>query len=558
MLNSLYIKNIAVIESAEIEFGPGFNILTGETGAGKSIIIDSLNILRGERASRELIRSGEQKARVDGMFTVDDDAARILSEKLGIEAEDGQVLVSREITADGKNTIRINGAPVIGSVLKEAGVYLASIHGQHDSTSLLSKKTHLPLLDGYGGDGLKASLEAYKRVYRLAKDKLEELESIETDEQEKARRLDMLSFQADEIESASLTPGEDDELFERKTFLENAGKIAENVQRAYMLIFEGDDVQQAASDLLWDGINCLDEVAEYDGGLKKLHEELNDIGYELSDKMHNLRRYIDSIAYEPRELEDVNDRLDLIYNLKRKYGSTIELILKYAKDAREECENIVRSDERAAELKEEYEKLESEKAHLARKLTDLRKAAAEKLSAEIEKQLGDLNMAKVRFSVRIDDGEYTSSGRDNAEFMICTNVGEDFKPLTKIASGGELSRIMLAIKSVLTADNASAAMVFDEIDTGVSGGTAQKIGEKLRSISKSGQVICITHLPQIAALADSHYLIEKNVDGGRTKTTVRLLEGDERVREIARTLGGAEVTDAALANARELLKNAGR
>lgn len=554
MLNSLYIKNIAVIESAEIEFGAGFNILTGETGAGKSIIIDSLNILRGDRASRELIRTGEQKARVDGVFTVDDETARILSESFGIEAEDGQILISREITADGKNTIRINGAPVIGSVLKEAGAHLVSIHGQHDSTSLLAKKTHLPLLDSFGGDEIKEALEKYREAYRNAREKKKELESIETDEQEKARRLDMLSFQADEIEEASLVPGEDDELFERKTFLENAGKIAENVQRAYGCIFEGDDMQAAAADILWDGINCLDEIAEYDGELKKLHGELSDIGYELSDKMHTLRRYIDTISYEPRELEDVDDRLDLIYNMKRKYGSTIELILKYAQDAREECESIIRSDERAAELKDELEKAEGEKIRLAQKLTELRTAAAGRLSGEIEKQLADLNMAKVRFDVKIEDGEYTASGKDNAEFMICTNVGEDFKPLAKIASGGELSRIMLAVKSVLTAGNASAVMVFDEIDTGVSGSTAQKIGEKLRSISGGGQVICITHLPQIASLADSHYLIEKNVDGGRTKTTVRLLEGEERVYEIARTLGGAEVTDITLANARELIE----
>lgn len=553
MLNSLFIKNIAVIESAEIEFGAGFNILTGETGAGKSIIIDSLNILKGERASKELIRSGEQKARVDGVFTVDEATVEDLSERFGIEVDDGQILISREITADGKNNIRVNGIPVIGSVLKEACANLVSIHGQHDNTSLLSKKTHLPLLDSFAGESLRKALAEYRAVYEEEKEKRAELESIETDEQEKARRLDMLTFQIDEIQSASLTVGEDDELFERKAFLENAGKIAENVQRAYSCLYDGDDMQTAANDLLWDGIGSLGEVAEYDATLKKLHEELSDLGYEISDKMHTLRRYIDGISFEPRELEDVDDRLDLIHNLKRKYGSTIELILKYLQDATEECESISRSDEIEAELRAQVQRLEEEKASLAQKLTSLRASAAASLSEKIEKQLADLNMAKVRFDVKIEDGTFTSNGKDNVEFLICTNVGEDFKPLTKIASGGELSRIMLAIKSVLTSGNASATMVFDEIDTGVSGSAAQKIGEKLRSISRGGQVICITHLPQIASLADNHYLIEKNVENGRTKTEVRLLEGEERVEEIARTLGGATITPAALANARELL-----
>ena len=556
MLNRLFIKNIAVIENAEIEFENGFNILTGETGAGKSIIIDSVNILKGERASKELIRSGEQKARVDGVFTVDVDTQRLLSDEFGIEAEDGQILISREITADGKNNIRINGMPAIGSVLKEVGAHLVTIHGQHDNTSLLAKKTHLKLLDSAAGEELTKTINEYKDIYNKVREKIAELECIETDEQEKTRRLDMLTFQIDEIEAAALQIGEDDELFEKKAFLENAGRIAENTQSAYGLLYEGDETGKSANDLLWDGINALGDVAEYDAELKKIHEELTDLGYEISDKVRSLRKYIDTLTFEPYELEQVEDRLDLIYNLKRKYGSTIELILKYLQDAKEEADNIVRSDERAEELKNEIASLEEKRNLLADKLTDIRTKAGGELSKQIEEQLADLNMAKVRFNVNIQETDYGVNGKDDVEFLICTNVGEDFKTLTKIASGGELSRIMLAIKNVLTMGEGAKTLVFDEIDTGVSGSAAQKIGEKLRTISSTNQVICITHLPQIASLAKTHYLIEKNVENDRTLTTVKRLEGEDRVLEIARTLGGAEVTEITKANARELLKQA--
>lgn len=556
MLNRLFIKNIAVIENAEIEFENGFNILTGETGAGKSIIIDSVNILKGERASKELIRTGEQKARVDGVFTVDVDTQRLLSDEFGIEAEDGQILISREITADGKNNIRINGMPAIGSVLKEVGAHLVTIHGQHDNTSLLAKKTHLKLLDSAAGDELSKTLNDYKDIYNKVREKIAELESIETDEQEKTRRLDMLTFQIDEIEAAALQIGEDDELFEKKAFLENAGRIAENTQSAYGLLYEGDETGKSANDLLWDGINALGDVAEYDAELKKIHEELTDLGYEISDKVRSLRKYIDTLTFEPYELEQVEDRLDLIYNLKRKYGSTIELVLKYLQDAKEEADNIVRSDERAEELKNEIASLEEKRNLLADKLTHIRAKTGGNLSKQIEEQLADLNMAKVRFSVNIQETDYGANGKDDVEFLICTNVGEEFKPLTKIASGGELSRIMLAVKNVLTMGEGAKTLVFDEIDTGVSGSAAQKIGEKLRTISSTNQVICITHLPQIASLAKTHYLIEKNVENDRTLTTVKRLEGEDRVLEIARTLGGAELTEITKANARELLKQA--
>jgi len=556
LLSRLFIKNIAVIESAEIEFGKGFNILTGETGAGKSIIIDSLNMLRGDRTDRDIIRTGEQRARVDGVFAIDSETERILDNEFGIESADGELIISREISVDGKNNIRVNGMPVIGSVLREIGTRLINIHGQNDNTSLLAKKTHLSLLDAAAGAELESVLDQYRQIHDEILKKKARLEAINTDEREKSRRLDMLNFQIDEIEAADLQVGEDDELSEHRAFLENAGKIAENTRSAYTLLYEGDDIQKSANDLLWDGISRIGEVAEYDGELKKIHDGLSDLVYEVSDKVRSLRKYIDGLSYEPYELEQVEDRLNLIYNLKRKYGMTIELVLKYLTDAREEADSIVRSDEIAKELEAELETLIIRRNELSQKLTEIRTEFGKKLSSRIEQQLKDLDMARVKFRVKIEDTDYNTKGKDDVEFLICTNVGEDFKPLIKIASGGELSRIMLAVKSVLTEADIEKTLVFDEIDSGVSGQAAQRIGEKLRNISKNSQIICITHLPQIAALATEHYLIEKNVENGRTLTKVKHLDGEERAYEIARTLGGAQVTDITMANARELLKQA--
>ncbi|MBE7013031.1 MAG: DNA repair protein RecN [Ruminococcaceae bacterium] len=556
LLSKIFIKNVAVIESAEIEFGQGFNILTGETGAGKSIIIDSFNLLKGQRADKDIIRTGESKARVDGVFTVDAETELALSDDYGIEPCDGEIVISREISSDGKNTARVNGLPVTSGVLKEIGEYLITIHGQHDNTSLLSKKTHLQLLDTAAGEDLAGTLAEYRAVHSEIIDKQAQLESVKSDEQEKIRRLDMLKFQIDEIEAASLENGEDEELSHKRAMLENAERIAESTQNAYSLLFEGDDRQKSANDLLWEGLGKIGEVAEYDGELQRVHEELTDLVYEVSDKIRSLRKYIDTLTYEPYELEQVEDRLDLIYNLKRKYGTTIELIKEYLADARAEADSIIRSDEIAAELDAELNALKKQREDLADKLTTLRTEFGDKLSARIEEQLADLDMAKVKFKVKIEECEYNSNGKDDVEFLICTNVGEEFKPLTKIASGGELSRIMLGMRNVLNDGDGRRTLVFDEIDAGVSGHAAQRIGEKLRAISSGSQVICITHLPQIAALATDHYLIEKNVQEGRTLTRVEHLDYESRVYELARTLGGATVTDITLANARELLKQA--
>lgn len=557
MLGRIFIKNVAVIESAEIEFGPSFNILTGETGAGKSIIIDSFNLLRGQRADKDIIRTGEQKARVDGVFTIDADTERILAEEYGIEGNDGEVLITREISADGKNTIRINGLPTTGGVLKEVGEYLINIHGQHENTTLLSKKNHLRMLDAVSGKEAEDIIAKYGKVHNLIKEKEDMLQSVKSDEQEKIRRLDMLKFQIDEIEAADLTVGEDEELNDRRITLENAERIAGNAQSAYASLYDGDDRQRSANDLLWDGLNTLGEVAEYDGELKAIHEELNDLVYELSDKIRSLRKYIDSLTYEPYELQQVEDRLDLIYNLKRKYGATIEEVLEYLGKARAEADSITRADEIAAELETELIHLKRDREKLADELTALRSRQGKILSGRIEKELAELDMARVKFTVKIEQTDYTARGRDDVEFLICTNVGEEFKPLTKIASGGELSRIMLAVQTVLNSDSGVKTLVFDEIDTGVSGHAAQRIGEKLKAISQSGQIICITHLPQIAAMADDHYLIEKTVSDGRTVTNVEHLSHDKRIYELARTLGGQTVTDITLANAEELLKQAG-
>lgn len=557
MLSKIFIKNVAVIESAEIEFGSAFNILTGETGAGKSIIIDSFNLLKGQRADKDIIRTGEQKARVDGVFTIDSATEKILSEDYGIEVCDGEVIVTREISADGKNTVRINGLPSTGSVLKEVGEYLINIHGQHDSTTLLSKKNHLRLLDTASGSELGDILDEYRKVHNLINEKEALLASVKSDEQEKIRRLDMLNFQIDEIEAADLHIGEDEELTNRKITLENAERIAGSARSAYAVLYDGDDRQRSANDLLWDGLNAIGEVAEYDADLSSIHGELTDLVYELSDKIRNLRKYIDTLTYEPYELAQVEDRLDLIYNLKRKYGATIEAVISYLDEAKTEADSIIRADEIASELETELTHLKREREELADRITSVRVKQGKVLSGQIEKELADLDMARVKFAVRVEQTDYTAKGRDDVEFLICTNVGEEFKPLAKIASGGELSRIMLAAQTVLNADGGVRTLVFDEIDSGVSGHAAQKIGEKLKAISADNQVICITHLPQIAAMADDHYLIEKTVAEGRTVTNVEHLSHDKRIYELARTLGGQKVTDITLANAEELLRQAG-
>jgi len=553
MLKHLSIKNVAVIEKAEIDFENGFSVLTGETGAGKSIIIDAINMLKGERTSKGLIRGGETKARVDGQFETDEHTAGEIAEILGTDPE-CEIFISREMNSESKNTIRVNGIPVNMSVLKMIGDKLVNIHGQHDNTSLLSVRTHIGFLDRFGFSEIEPVLLQYRECNEKCRNIEEQINSINTDEQEKLRRRDLLAFQKEELEEADLRAGEDDELEARKAILDNSALISESTSRAYAILYGGDDAN--VHDMLWDAIRSLEKVADFSGEINDIYSSLSDIGYSLGEAVRELRSFCDNVYFDEEEAHSIDERLDVIYNMKRKYGSTIEAVLDFYAHVCEELEAIDTSDERAAMLKSELEKWTLKRTEEAHKLTLLRKKYAETLADEVMKQLSDLNMAKVEFAVEINESSFKEDGCDNVEFMVCTNVGESRKPLAKIASGGELSRIMLAIKNVLAGYDNVKTVIFDEVDTGVSGSAAQKIGEKLYAMSDECQVLCITHLPQIAALADNHYLIEKNIEAGRTLTNVRLLSHGERIDEIARTLGGAYVTDIAKENASQLLHDA--
>ena len=556
MLRNLAIQNIAVIDRADIEFTDGCNILTGETGAGKSIIIDALGLLCGGSTSRELIRAGEKSARVDGLFSVSPAVASILEEQFGIVAEDGEVLISREMSIDGKNTVRVCGAMATAAMLRSIGALLVSIHGQHDNISLLSKKTHIRLLDAFGGEEAGRALAEYHAVHNKVLQVKQELEALHTDEQEKRRRADMLSYQVEEIALADLTVGEEEELEERRAFLSNAQHIANAVEAAYAVLYEGGEGGVSAHDLLWDGIQQLEGVAEFDRALKELHATLADVGYTLTDTVRQLKRYCDTMAVDSGELERVEDRLEILYGLKRKYGATVAQVLEYADQARAELDTIIHADEYAGKLEAELESLEKQRQRAAAVLTAVRTKAARLLEGQIAQELADLDMQKVAFSVHIEPSAYEMDGADDVEFLIRTNVGEELRPLAKIASGGELSRIMLAIKSVLHGGDMVETLVFDEVDAGVSGRAAQKLGEKLYAISRRAQVICITHLPQVAALADRHFQIEKQVEHGRTHTHVVPLDDSGRAKELARSLGGAQITDLTIQNAQELMKQA--
>ncbi len=552
MLRSLSIKNIAVIESISVDFSDGFNILTGETGAGKSIIIDSLNLLKGERAQKNIIRNGETKARVDGIFDISSAQAMEISEFLGIDAEE-ELLVSREITVEGKSSARVNGAPVTLAMLKQVGDRLINIHGQHDNTSLLAKKTHIGFLDSFGGKELAESKAEYTELHAEYSKIKKEIDSIDTDEKEAQRRAELLSFQIDEIDGADLSIGEDEELEERKTVLENSYKIASGTARAYMSLYEGEDMGQSAYDALWTAIKAIEPLASYDKALEDACSALNEASDIISENARFLKSYGEDVESKGNELDDIESRLEEISTLKRKYGSTIEDILKKRDAMDEELSGINSADERMSFLRSELDRVYKLRAKAATELSDIRKSCASKLSQAVTISLSELCMPGVRFDVRFGEADFKSDGADDVEFVICTNAGEGLKPLADIASGGELSRVMLAIKGVLADYDEDKLLIFDEVDTGVSGAAAQSIGEKLWRTSKYSQVMCVTHLPQIAAMADAHYLIEKHTDADRTRTQVRLIDDTERTMEIARTLGGASVTEAAMKNAGELI-----
>lgn len=552
MLKLLSIKNIAVIENISVEFNGGFNLLTGETGAGKSIIIDSLNMLKGERISKNLIRNGETKARVDGMFEISQKLAEHLNSEYGLDIE-GELLISREITTEGKSTVRINGMPATLAMLKSIGGMLINIHGQHDNTSLLSKKTHIEFLDSFGYGEITAAKSEYHKVHSEYNSVKSEIEKINFDEREALRRAELLQYQIDEIDEAALTVGEDKELEARRAILENALNIASSTNKAYTYLYEGSDYEKSAYDALSSAAGAIEGIIGLDSRLENIYTQITEAADTIADNARELKHYCDDIDSTGGELDEIVNRLEQIRDLKRKYADSIEEILNKRDEFQSQLDVVNNSGEILEQLKERLVRLEEERRKKALILTELRRKTALTLSEKIKNELTQLNMPSVTFDTVINECEYKADGADDVEFVICTNAGEGLKPLAQIASGGELSRIMLAIKSVLRSGSGDELMIFDEIDTGVSGRTAQKIGEKLWEMSLGSQVICITHLPQIAAMADCHYLIQKHTDNGRTRTTVTLLDDEARIAEVARTLGGEKITTAVSDNARELI-----
>lgn len=552
MLSNLQIENIAVIKSASIDFENGFNVMTGETGAGKSIVIDSLNAILGERTSRELIRSGADSASVCAEFQNVGDNVKNELEKLGIEKDD-TLIVSRKLTPDGKNVCRINGMPATVSMLKALGVQLVNIHGQLDNQSLLSPETHCSFIDKLAGSGRE--LNEFKELYSLYIKKENELKSLNTDVNEKNRRLDILNYQIEEIQKADIRPGEKDELTEKLGFLRNAEKVLDLLHTAYAAL-NGDGEMPGAADVAADAASKLLSAADYSSDFAETANGVNDAAMNLSAYTEELRDKIYSLDYDPNETERAEERLDVIYRLSQKYGDSEEDILAYLENAEKERDALSFSDERAEQLRAETEKAYNEALAAAKKLSEIRIEAGKKFSADVERELAFLDMPSVKFIVNDSVGELYENGIDNIEFLLSTNAGEEPKPLSKIASGGELSRIMLAIKCVLSELDDIDTLIFDEIDSGVSGRAALKIAAKMKELSKTHQVICVTHLAQIAAFADEHKLISKEEKDGRTYTCIASLDYNGRKYELARIMGGLTVTQSILNSAEELLSSA--
>ena len=549
MLSSLQIENVAVIQKAEVHFKPGLNVLTGETGAGKSILIDSINAILGNRTSKDLVRTGASKAVIRAAFEQVPDAVLNSLEKAGYERSDA-LMLSREITAEGKSTCRINGMPATASVLRELCGGLININGQHDSVGLLNPARHLGILDDYAQNN--AEFQEYYVLYRELVRIKRELDAMITDEAEKQRKIDLLSYQVQEIEDAGLTAGEEQTLESRRKILANASAIRDKIAQSYALL-SGDDESSGAVDLLGEASHTIDTAAQLDDALAAASSQLLDLYYNAKDVAADLIGRLDSYDTNDAELDEIEQRLDLIYKLKRKYGDTVEDVIEFGQNAREELERIQSSQERHDHLQAEKRRLYTLAREKAEALTQTRLHAFEALNNRISGTLDFLNMPGVRMTLRHTRGPLASHGQDSIEFYISTNPGEAPKPLAKIASGGELSRITLAIKNAMADKDAVPTVIYDEIDSGVSGKAAGRIGEVLRQSAQGHQILCITHTAQIAALADCHLLIQKNVANDRTYTEIHPLDEEGRVEALARLISGDHVTDISRANAREML-----
>lgn len=549
MLSCLQIENVAVIQKAEVHFQPGLNVLTGETGAGKSILIDSINAILGNRTSKDLVRTGASKAVIRASFAQIPDVVLDKLEAAGYERS-AELLLSREITAEGKSSCRINGMPTTAAVLRELCGGLININGQHDSVGLLNPAHHLSILDDYAQNA-KLYQEYYVLYRSLVKVK-KELDAMITDEAEKQRRIDLLSYQVQEIEEAGLTAGEEQTLEARRKVLANASTIRDRVAKAHALL-SGDDDTPGAVDLLGEASNAMDTAAQLDESLSGVSGMLMDLYYSAKDAAAELIDRLDAYDTNDAELDEIEQRLDLLYRLKRKYGDTVEDIIAFGQKAREELEQIQFSEQRHDQLQAEKLRLYGLAREKAEALTQTRLKAFDELNARITDTLQFLNMPGVRMTLHHARGPLASHGQDSVEFYISTNAGEAPKPLARIASGGELSRITLAIKNALADRDAVPTVIYDEIDSGVSGKAAGRIGEVLRQSAQGHQILCITHTAQIAALADCHLLIQKNVTNDRTYTEIHPLDTEGRVEALARLISGDHVTELSRANAREML-----
>ncbi|MEC2075422.1 DNA repair protein RecN [Metabacillus fastidiosus] len=557
MLAELTIKNFAIIESLTISFEKGLTVLTGETGAGKSIIIDAIHLLAGGRGSSEFVRYGEKRAELEGLFLLDDEKHTVYEkcEQFGIDIGDGMVVLRRDISETGKSICRVNGKLVTIAILREVGQTLVDIHGQHDNQELMNEENHLSLLDQYGGNKISSAKAVYMELYEKYDQLKRKINKFSQNEQEMAHRLDLIQFQLDEIEAAKLEPNEDEKLQIEKNEISNYEKMYDALKNSYNALHgEGKGLD-------WIGLAMgqMEEISSINDTLKGISESVSNSYYQLEDLSYQLRNELDSLEFDPERLNFVESRLNEISHLKRKYGHSVEDILIYASKIEEEIETIVNKDSHLNKLMNELDSIEKDLLVEANNLTNVRTKCAETLTKEILRELKELYMDKTVFKVHFspdnEDGsiKFHADGADVIEFYLSTNPGEPLKPLSKTASGGELSRIMLAMKSIFSEHQGITSIIFDEVDTGVSGRVAQSIAEKIYRVSVGSQVLCITHLPQVAAMADTHLYISKSTNDGRTKTSVKPLGEEEKIREIGRMIAGVEVTELSREHAKELI-----
>ena len=554
MLSLLHIENIALIEEADISFDRGFNSLTGETGAGKSIVIDAIGAVIGERTSRDLIRTGAKRALVSALFTDLPKIAWFEENGIGPD-ENGELLLTRELQQDGKNVCRVGGKLCTVSQLKSLGSQLVNIHGQHDGQQLLNEESHLSYLDRFGG--LETVLSEYRSAYDAAAELRREMEKLQMDESERQRRMDSLQYQISELERADLKPGEDAELTQRRDLLRNISKLTDTVEGAYYAL-AGDDESEGAVSLLMTAEDELRSGGRINDEMARLAEKAAEVRYAADDLAELIRDLRASFDYSPGELDEIEGRLDVIYRLRKKYGNTVEEMLDYLEQCRRELDSMECAADTIARLESKYEKALKTAREKGSALTRERKKTALVLQTRIQSELTQLDMPKVRFEVEFSEKQTSAgmdaTGMDEVRFLMSANVGENLKPIAKVASGGELARIMLALKNALAEKDDVTTLIFDEVDTGISGRAAQKVAQKMASIAQHAQVLCVTHLPQIAAMADTHFTVEKGEKGGRTYTKVAALEETGRCQELARLTSGEHIGAAALESARELLR----